>query len=83
MKEKAIAYKGGKCCRCGYSKCTSALEFHHLDPAEKDFAISGRGCTISWKKLEKELEKTILVCANCHREIHEELFGGMQTGKAA
>lgn len=33
IKEKLIEYKGGKCQICGYNKCTSALEFHHLDPS--------------------------------------------------
>lgn len=73
MKIKAIEYKGGKCSICDYSKCNAALEFHHLDPSEKDFQISGRGCTISWERLKIELDKTVLVCANCHREIHDKI----------
>lgn len=32
-----VEYKGGKCCICGYNKCIEALEFHHLDPSQKDF----------------------------------------------
>ena len=36
IKEKAIQYKGGCCEICGYNKCAAALEFHHLDPNEKD-----------------------------------------------
>lgn len=72
LKELAIEYKGGKCTRCNYNKSKSALEFHHLDPSEKEFGI-GSGDTKSWQKLKLELEKCILVCANCHREIHEEI----------
>ena len=71
-KERAIEYKGGECVRCGYKKCNSALEFHHTDPNEKDFGPSSN-MNIAWEKLKKELDKCILVCANCHREIHEEL----------
>lgn len=41
----SIEYKGGKCSVCGYSKCKGALEFHHLDPKEKDFGISAQGYT--------------------------------------
>ena len=60
---------GGKCCLCGYNKCNGALEFHHINPQEKEFGI----CTGVIRALEIELEeikKCVLVCANCHREIH-------------
>ena len=71
-KERAVEYKGGKCEKCGYNKCISALEFHHLDPKEKDFSPSGN-MNMAWDKIKIEIDKCILVCANCHREIHEEL----------
>ena len=70
MREMAINYKGGKCSICGYKKCTGALEFHHKGP--KDFGISANGITRSWEKTRVEIEKCILVCANCHREIHSK-----------
>jgi hypothetical protein len=70
LKEMAIEYKGGKCVCCGYNKCVSALEFHHLDPNEKDFGISNKGKTRAWAKIKEELDKCILVCCLCHREIH-------------
>ena len=70
---KAIEYKGGCCSICGYSKCVAALEFHHTDAAQKEFGISSKGYTRSWDKVKNELDKCILVCSNCHREIHEEL----------
>ena len=67
---KAISYKGGKCEICGYSRCAEALEFHHLEFKKKDFGISAKGYTRGWKKVKLELNKCILLCANCHREIH-------------
>lgn len=70
LKAKAIAYKGGACIRCGYSKCPAALQFHHTDPTRKDFQISGHAR--AWEKIVIELDKTLLVCANCHHEIHHE-----------
>lgn len=73
IKEMSIEYKGGKCEKCGYNKCKGALEFHHLDPDTKDFGIGQKGYTRSWEKVKEELDKCIMVCANCHREIHEEL----------
>lgn len=67
-KLELIEYKGGKCQICGYNKCSGALEFHHLDPMQKDFQISA--CSKSFETLKQEVDKCILVCANCHREIH-------------
>jgi DNA-binding CsgD family transcriptional regulator len=71
-KERAVDHKGGKCEKCGYDKCTSALEFHHLDPEKKDFTLS-QNMNMAWDKIKVEIDKCILVCANCHREIHEEI----------
>lgn len=64
-----VQYKGGKCTICGYDKCMAALDFHHSNPDEKD---------PDWKKMRKwslkkvkgELDKCVLVCRNCHSEIH-------------
>lgn len=70
LKKKAIEYKGGSCSRCNYSKSVRALTFHHLDPQEKDFGI-GSGDTKSWETVKKELDKCILLCANCHAEEHD------------
>jgi hypothetical protein len=78
IKDKAIAYKGGKCVRCQYDKCNRALEFHHLDSTQKDFGISNY-TILSWDKIKIELDKCILVCANCHREIHDEIDNGVVT----
>ena len=70
LKQQALEYKGKKCKLCGYSKCEEALAFHHLDAKKKDFAISGDGFTRSWKRIQQELDKCILICANCHAELH-------------
>ena len=71
-KAKAIEYKGGKCIVCGYNKTPRALHFHHLDPSQKDFGISGS--TKSFEKLKPELDKCVLLCANCHSEVHDGLI---------
>lgn len=72
IKQESINYKGGKCQICGYNKCNSALDFHHLNPKEKDYQISGG--TKSFDSLKSELDKCVLVCKNCHSEIHEGLI---------
>ena len=70
LKQMAIAYKGGACQRCGYAACEAALTFHHTEPARKDLSLSGEGMTRSWQRVRAELDKCILLCANCHAEIH-------------
>ena len=74
LKRMALDYMGGCCQACGYKKSVSALQFHHLDPEEKDFGISGKGTTRSWEKIKVELDKCVLLCANCHAEVHEGLL---------
>ena len=73
-KQKAVDYKGGKCERCGYSKCLRALHFHHLNPKEKSFQISEAITQnlMSWDVIQDELNKCILLCANCHAEEHDK-----------
>jgi hypothetical protein len=70
IKELLIAYKGGECCICSYKRYAGALDLHHLDVKQKDFGLSVRGLTRAWEKSKKEADKCVLVCANCHREIH-------------
>jgi len=70
IREMAIEYKGGKCVLCGYDRCSQALEFHHVGNTGKDFGISDKGYTRSWERVKKEIDKCILICANCHRELH-------------
>jgi len=73
IRQMAVEYKGGKCEQCGYDRCIEALEFHHTDSSKKDFNVSQRGYTRSWKRVMEEIGKCIMLCANCHREIHAQL----------
>ena len=73
IRRKAISYMGGRCQRCGYDRCMEALECHHLEDSKKDFGISSKGYTRSWDQVVEELKKCVLLCANCHREIHAGL----------
>ncbi|CAB4141303.1 HNHc domain containing protein [uncultured Caudovirales phage] len=77
LKLLAVKHLGGKCQNCGYDKCIGALEFHHRDPGEKDFQISN-GNTRSLDKLLVEVDKCLLLCANCHRELH---YGNSEPSK--
>lgn len=68
----AVKYKGGKCQKCNYDKCITALEFHHMDPEKKDPRWKNMK-NWSFDKIKPELDKCILLCANCHRESHVSL----------
>ena len=71
LRARAIAYKGGRCCICGYARSAAAFDFHHTDPLIKDFSIATK--MTSWKAIVKELDKCVLLCATCHREVHDGL----------
>lgn len=72
LKSKAVQYKGGKCERCGYKEHLAALQFHHVDSNEKDFAIGSIKNSVSWNVVKKELDKCELLCANCHAIEHSK-----------
>lgn len=61
------------CARCGYDKCINALEFHHKDPTQKEFTI-GSTWTMSQVRLKSEIDKCVILCANCHRELHAGIW---------
>lgn len=72
IRDELITYAGGKCRICDYDKCKRALEFHHTDPLTKSFTLSS--VSNSFESMRKEVDKCILVCANCHREIEDGLI---------
>lgn len=79
-KTKLIELKGGKCIKCGYSKCIKALEFHHLDPSQKEMKMDSRNLAgTNLKKIMAEIDKCVLVCSNCHREIHDAQYVGLDS----
>ncbi len=71
-KQRIIDAMGGSCVICGYNKCHSALVLHHLDPSKKDFELGSiRANPKNWNAIVNELQKCVLVCQNCHCELHE------------
>ena len=72
LKAELIKRKGGKCEKCGYDKCQTALEFHHVNPNEKDFDIGNitGGYNVNIEKAFNEITKCVLLCSNCHHEFH-------------
>ena len=55
---------------CSYKKTPWAMDLHHVDESKKSFDMSSHGLTRSWERIKKEADKCVLLCANCHREIH-------------
>jgi len=71
-KDRMVAAMGGCCQICGYNKSTSALEFHHVNPDEKENAFGEfRANNKRWLLLIEELRKCVMLCSNCHKEIHD------------
>ena len=73
----AVNSFGGKCQICDYNKCVEALEFHHIDETGKEASPSYIIMRWAWERVKRELEKCVLVCANCHREIHAKKKEGV------
>jgi transposase len=75
IKVTLVREAGGACALCGYSRCLSALEFHHVTPADKRFSLSQRGVTRSIERARAEARKCVLLCANCHAEVEAGVAG--------
>ena len=86
IKKELLKRSGGKCSACGYSKSQSALCFHHRNPENKEFSISGVRLTLMKRTiLESEADKCDVYCLNCHSEVHDRMGwvheGGKRTPK--
>lgn len=71
-KQALVTKFGGACQICGYCRTNRALEFHHRDETTKMFGLGTKG-SLALATLMKEAEKCVLLCSNCHREVHEGL----------
>ena len=69
-KMRAVEFMGGRCASCGCGGASVLFDFHHVDATSKDFGISQDGIPRSWEKIVAELAKCVMLCANCHREVH-------------
>lgn len=75
VKQQLVEEAGGSCTLCGYSRWQGALQFHHIEPAGKEFQLSHHGHSRSIERSRAEAQKCVLLCANCHAEVE----GGFAT----
>ena len=85
VKALLVQEAGGACVLCGYNRCIAALHFHHRDPMEKAFGVSGLGVTRSIERARAEASKCVLLCSNCHAEVENGATGssGWWPGKVS
>lgn len=70
VKEYIREYKRkASCTRCKEDH-PACLEFHHEDPELKDLSVSDLIKYSSLKKVKNEIDKCMVLCANCHRKEH-------------
>lgn len=65
--------KSSGCSMCP-EKDIVCLDFHHTDPKTKETNIA-RAINGGWSNasIQKEIDKCILVCSNCHRKIEAKI----------
>ena len=73
-KQNLIQVLGGKCQICGFDLFADALEFHHEDPSQKEYALSEKGICHDIEADLNEVKKCFLLCANCHRGVHSGYY---------
>lgn len=76
IKHRGVQFLGGICRNCGNNFEDCCYDFHHLNPEEKDFTVGNvqTNGAKSWYKVRDELKKCVLLCANCHRLVHNGLI---------
>lgn len=73
VRAKLNEYKLGKACICCGEDEPACLDFHHLDPNEKDFTVT-QSMNRKWESILAEIQKCVVLCANCHRKVHANLI---------
>ena len=69
-KEMVANAKNKPCASCNIKYDTCVMDLHHLDPSVKDSQVSKLMKSSSYNKLQEEIDKCVVLCANCHRMLH-------------
>lgn len=70
-KSLIVRLLGGCCLLCGYDKCSRNLAFHHVHDKRRELSCTDFQCSL--ETLEPEIKKCVLICNNCHGEVHDNL----------
>lgn len=70
FKLKMVKEFGNKCYYCKGEFHPAVFDFHHVNPSEKEFGFGDKTSPLTWKRIEKEMKKCVMLCANCHRLHH-------------
>lgn len=70
QKTKYRKLKSELCCLVCNENEISCLDFHHKDPSKKEYSVSSKANRVGVEKLKKEIDKCVVLCANCHRKVH-------------
>jgi 5-methylcytosine-specific restriction endonuclease McrA len=79
VKRMLVKEAGGGCAICGYDRTVVNLQFHHVDPKTKSFALS-MSTTKALATYREEMRKCVLLCANCHGEVEAGLVSSPPAG---
>lgn len=84
LAEKVNNLKQKPCMDCGFPFPPYVMDFDHRGGEEKEAGIARMvWSTVSWARIEAEIAKCDLVCANCHRirtykrQLHSKLLGAV------
>lgn len=69
-----LTWKSALCCVVCKEQYIKCLEFHHLDRNKKDFTVSSKLHNSSFGIILKEAERCVILCANCHRKVHDNMI---------
>lgn len=72
LKRRLVICFGGRCGVCNLVDHDVVYDFHHRDPANKNFQPTAK--IRAWPKVVAEMQKCVMVCSHCHRKIHSGLI---------
>lgn len=74
IRQKIEQIVGYSCWICGYDKCKRNIHFHHVNEETKSFGLTARELMLKWDRIWPEMQKCIVLCGNCHGEVHEGII---------
>ncbi len=77
-RKKINEIKSSGCTNCE-EKEPCCIDFHHIDESNKLGDVATMAAHLKkWEVVQKEIDKCVLLCANCHRKLHAGLLRGLK-----